>query len=332
MHTPTVFRAFKRHYHKVREIADVLASKGPFNLQINFDKNTLQAEFKTPDHEGTIRFVVLMRRFLDPSDALYYRKVWELLLCEFADDIPAEMVQRIDELIGWLNRGDIGVNINGENMTAERIYQILADGEYFGYNEDALKYLQSLAGIPAVGPLLWQQFLAYTLYGYGLTSALFEVVALIEKSQKYQALYGDAAPKKNQCIYCLTTTANFTSEEHIIPESLGNDEWVLPKGYVCDKCNNEVLAGLDNALLKFEPIAMLQVQFVSYTKDGKLPSANFQNLSMKRTSPLNIAIKVKDKTGRIRNKKDLGDDWVSFSINFKGNRFKPKILVGQLAH
>ncbi len=326
MHTPTVIRAFKRHYHKVGEIAEVLASKGPFNLHIKADESTLQAEFKTPDHEGTVRFVVLMRRFLGPSDALYYRKVWELLLGEFADDIPAEMVQRIDALIGRLNRGDIGININGENLTAERIYQILADGEYFAYNEDAQKYLRNLAGIPVVGPLVWQQFHAYTLNGYGLASALFDVVAVIEKGQKYQALYGDAAPKKTQCIYCLTTTANFTSEEHIFPESLGNDELVLPKGYVCDKCNNEVLAGLDNALLKFEPIAMLQVQFVPYTKDGKLPSANFQNLSMKRTSPRNITIKAKDKTARIRNKKDLGDGWVSFSINMKGSRFKPKVL------
>lgn len=31
---------------------------------------------------------------------------------------------------------------------------------------------------------------------------------------------------------------NTTSEEHIIPKSLGNDELILKRGTICDKCNN----------------------------------------------------------------------------------------------
>ena len=74
------------------------------------------------------------------------------------------------------------------------------------------------------------------------------------------------------------------------------------------------------------PIAVLQLQYVLYTKDGQLPSANFQNLSIKRTSPQTITIYIKDKSGRIKNKKDLGDGWISYSQNMRGNRFEPKIL------
>jgi hypothetical protein len=41
-----------------------------------------------------------------------------------------------------------------------------------------------------------------------------------------------------RCIFCKTISDDSTSVEHIIPESLGNTEHVLPKGWVCDTCNN----------------------------------------------------------------------------------------------
>ena len=57
--------------------------------------------------------------------------------------------------------------------------------------------------------------------------------------------------KINSCPYCNTKLiysnaskkvddkiVNTKSEEHIIPKSLGNDELILPKGIICDKCNN----------------------------------------------------------------------------------------------
>lgn len=40
------------------------------------------------------------------------------------------------------------------------------------------------------------------------------------------------------CIFCKIDSDNSVSIEHIIPESLGNEEYVLPLGWVCDKCNN----------------------------------------------------------------------------------------------
>ena len=41
-----------------------------------------------------------------------------------------------------------------------------------------------------------------------------------------------------KCIFCKSPSAGSASEEHIIPESLGNVEHVLPPGWVCDTCNN----------------------------------------------------------------------------------------------
>jgi hypothetical protein len=44
--------------------------------------------------------------------------------------------------------------------------------------------------------------------------------------------------KTMRCIFCKSSTADCRSAEHIIPESLGNVEHVLPPGWVCDDCNN----------------------------------------------------------------------------------------------
>jgi len=41
-----------------------------------------------------------------------------------------------------------------------------------------------------------------------------------------------------RCIFCKTDTSLCKSVEHVIPESLGNTDHVLPKGWVCDTCNN----------------------------------------------------------------------------------------------
>ena len=47
------------------------------------------------------------------------------------------------------------------------------------------------------------------------------------------------APEERGCLFCLNSAASFSSEEHVIPRSLGpeTDRFVLPPGVVCDPCN-----------------------------------------------------------------------------------------------
>lgn len=49
------------------------------------------------------------------------------------------------------------------------------------------------------------------------------------------------------CIICLQLHNNETVE-HIIPQSLGNEYYVLPKGKVCDHCNNR-FARIENKVV-----------------------------------------------------------------------------------
>lgn len=53
-----------------------------------------------------------------------------------------------------------------------------------------------------------------------------------------------------RCIFCKSVSTNSRSIEHIIPESLGNIEHVLPKGAVCDTCNNYFARKVEGPLLE----------------------------------------------------------------------------------
>lgn len=56
----------------------------------------------------------------------------------------------------------------------------------------------------------------------------------------------------NKCIWCLRTIpqVKFTSDSHVLPKCVGNlDKQVLPKGIVCDKCNNFFSHSVEPALI-----------------------------------------------------------------------------------
>jgi len=55
-----------------------------------------------------------------------------------------------------------------------------------------------------------------------------------------------------ECIFCKSATTSFTSVEHIVPESLGNTEHVLPLGIVCDHCNNYFARKVEQPILGSE--------------------------------------------------------------------------------
>jgi hypothetical protein len=321
-----LFRDFKRHFNKTRNVARKLGDMGEFKFELKFDGKNMNARNQTPDDKETMRFVVLMHRFLAPASNLHHGKIWSTLTKDFSQEIPQVLKEKVESGIEELRKGQLPISIDGKNFTAEDVYQTISEGGFFENQEKAREYLNELSKTPFVGSLFWFQFYSYVLNAFALMSVLFHAILIVERSEKYKAVYGEKISIEPKCIYCLSTTGNFKSEEHIFPESLGNDELVLPKGYVCDKCNNGVLSQLDNALAKFEPIALLQVQFVPHSKDGSLPKANFQNMTIEKTNPTHIKISAKDKSGEVKNKTSIGDDWYSFPLSMQGKPFTQKSI------
>ena len=71
------------------------------------------------------------------------------------------------------------------------------------------------------------------------------------------------------CIFCHMDSSASKSVEHIIPESLGNKEHVLPKGYVCDTCNHYFSVKIESQLLAQPYFISMRRRNDIRTKKGK---------------------------------------------------------------
>ncbi|MDD2177752.1 HNH endonuclease [Acidovorax sp. D2M1] len=74
-----------------------------------------------------------------------------------------------------------------------------------------------------------------------------------------------------RCIFCKQDSSTSTSVEHIIPESLGNTEHMLPVGAVCDACNNYFARKVERPVLESPVFRQLRAGMVVPNKKGRIP-------------------------------------------------------------
>lgn len=74
-----------------------------------------------------------------------------------------------------------------------------------------------------------------------------------------------------RCIFCKIESSCSKSKEHVIPESLGNKSHILPKGVVCDKCNNYFANKIEKKVLELPYFKSLRGRNVIENKKGKIP-------------------------------------------------------------
>jgi hypothetical protein len=72
-----------------------------------------------------------------------------------------------------------------------------------------------------------------------------------------------------RCIFCTVPSGASISVEHIIPESLGNTRHVLPKGAVCDTCNNYFARKVEQPVLSHRSVRNLRAWNGLRSKGGK---------------------------------------------------------------
>ncbi len=105
-----------------------------------------------------------------------------------------------------------------------------------------------------------------------------------------------------QCIFCHKESSLSKSVEHIIPESLGNKHHFLPKGYVCDECNNYFAVKIERELLEQPYFKSMRFRNEILTKKGKpvkekliFPGAMMEGeVEMNRTETGSIEISIFD--------------------------------------
>ena len=76
-----------------------------------------------------------------------------------------------------------------------------------------------------------------------------------------------------RCIFCKVKSDCSVSVEHIIPESLGNKEHVLPRGWVCDKCNNYFSREVEKPFLETLYGRLSRFEMRVENKVGRVPPA-----------------------------------------------------------
>ena len=315
----SLFRQYKRAASRLR---DVLA--GPtdelalgFRLSGGQDRPT-SGEFTAGARVD--RHAALLRPFMDPRSPIQLRAVWSRLLA--LGCLDALRVEDVEAAFAAAEALDFPVVVNDEALSARDVYLAYGEGHYFGDDDHARARLavMSVGPMAALVPMLFHDACA------GYSTVVFAVLeALLECERSLPAVESpEAGPPV--CIYCRATSGNFGPEEHVIPESLGGDEIVIRR-CVCGACNNR-LSTLDQALLDFEPLAMLRAIYGPMTKKGKFPKAELRDIDIERTAPRHI--RVRKKTGRpMQAPTEEADGSVRFSITGTGRRPADPVLLGR---
>jgi hypothetical protein len=74
-----------------------------------------------------------------------------------------------------------------------------------------------------------------------------------------------------RCLYCKESSESSRSVEHVVPESLGNATMILPRGAVCDGCNNYFSRKVEAPFLTSPLIQALRHDQGLLTKKGRRP-------------------------------------------------------------
>lgn len=89
--------------------------------------------------------------------------------------------------------------------------------------------------------------------------------------------------RQNRCLFCLRSSGSFLRREHPIPESLGNDDLILPAGFVCDACNQYFGSKLEKDVLNLAPFGVTRASQCVKNKGGNYPVVGGNNLRVRST-------------------------------------------------
>lgn len=74
-----------------------------------------------------------------------------------------------------------------------------------------------------------------------------------------------------RCIFCKQDSSTSRSREHIVPESLGNTDHILPRGVVCDSCNNYLARKVEKPVLDSQYFQERRFELAVASKRDRIP-------------------------------------------------------------
>jgi hypothetical protein len=122
----------------------------------------------------------------------------------------------------------------------------------------------------------------------------------------------------------------FTSEEHVFPAGLGNQNVILPPGFVCDRCNNGPLSTVDGYLLAFPPIGFIRTLRSLRTRSGRIPPSEWANAAITSDTPGHVNVVPTEEGVVVENSRD-SEGRVELSLNLRSSETVTLELVRKLA-
>lgn len=233
-------------------------------------------------------FAVAMRPFVDPDSTLWLPRLWEHLKTDIASSIGQAEAAELEDAISRWQSGIAGLEINGQRLAAEDLSRLVWKGFFGNADPAALAILGPNPPTFFFEALLWLYFWS--------NRAAFEIAnSLLAAMYKLGHGVPPLPPTKiGPCIYCMSSKGPFSSQEHILSESLIGEGPTLPVGTVCDPCNHQLSSQLDQALLDFPPIAFHRVAVGPLTKKSRFPRADLGSFTFERTGPGTVKLNVKE--------------------------------------
>ncbi|MBN1628920.1 MAG: hypothetical protein JW990_04090 [Thermoleophilia bacterium] len=276
---PEVCRSFRRSALKLSRAFEAVVASDALHFELSWRQGeSPQSMFV--ENPALVRLATLLRPFMMPTSPIEFRRVWSRLAEEGL--VGEASRERVDALIATAETPAVRVVLNDEEISVRDLHLAYGEGILFDCVPEAEKTLELLT----LGPM--EHMVPFLFYNSCLTysETVLAIGEAIREAEHRGAIDTAEGRHEPRCIYCLTRDGDFRSEDHVIPESLGNDELVL-RDAVCDVCNNR-LSGLEQFLLDFEPVALLRVLNVPYTKQDRPPRGDFRDFTMQRVKPREI--------------------------------------------
>lgn len=233
-------------------------------------------EFDTPSSRASLEFAVVMSDFILPGHFLVLEDLYTTLAeISSAQEMQDIIVKSKEELNQVEHALPIISSREGVPKTARDIFIEINQNIVFNNDIAARDFVEKLNGYQTVNTV-WKHFHDYCL-------AVFYSLRSIDSQVLGKGLCPQST-RKQICIYCKSEDAEFKNVEHTMPEALGNETSILPRGYVCNSCNNE-LSTVEGRFIETLPISMMRLLTANVNKDGRFPSARYDKIHFERTSP-----------------------------------------------
>ena len=280
-------REFRPRFYRLRELFNAHIAGGQVNATLNFDKGVVASSLSVPGGNEALRFAQLMRPFAHPEGELFIESLVESF-CNVAPLTDEEKAILRDNA-EWAVRTACGLIVNRTKLTGPQLFKTIADGGLLREDPAEIQNFQIVSS-PMFGVMAWGEFHGYCQRVFAVLCDIYDLLRKVE-ADGYILTPPPPRVDAPRCIYCCKDEGPFGTVEHVYPESLGNNDLILPVGAVCDPCNHGVCSDRDGYLADADPICLLRMLFVQINpKTGRYITAKSQRLTLRRVAPREIQV------------------------------------------